>query len=123
MNGSSASVPWRHHSGSFTVRRRGPSRRAWRARARAPRPRRALAQRPRRASPQEIFELADYPFDLQGLTITMVFNCRVSGPLPIEITVDPSCAVAMSCYHLCPPSKEFTLQQHLSRFENGADPP
>ena len=61
----------------------------------------------------EVFELVDYPFDLQGLTITMVFNCRASGPLPIDISVDPECKIALTCVHLCPPSKEYTLLTHL----------
>lgn len=61
----------------------------------------------------EVFELADFPFDMQGLTISMVFNCRANGPLPIDITVDPQCSISLTCVHLCPPSKEYTLLTHL----------
>ena len=38
----------------------------------------------------EVYELKDYPFDVQGLSMTLVFNCRANGPLPMDIIVDQS---------------------------------
>lgn len=61
----------------------------------------------------EVFELDDYPFDTQGLTTTINFNCRAGGPLPIDIIVDEQCGVTMTCVGLCPPSKEWRLVHEL----------
>lgn len=39
----------------------------------------------------EIFELEHYPCDQQGLTITLNFNTRVTGPVPLELKISPRC--------------------------------
>ena len=61
----------------------------------------------------ECFELVDYPFDVQGLTMSINFNCRANGPLPMEIRVAPTCTVTMTCIHLCPPNKEWRVYPEL----------
>lgn len=61
----------------------------------------------------EVFELTDYPFDSQGLTCTMVFNCRAYGPMPVDITVAKDCKIALTCMQLCPPIKEYRLHPVL----------
>lgn len=66
-----------------------------------------------RGSFTEIFEIHDYPCDCQGTTITLNFNCRANGPLPIRLSVDPSCKVSMTAINLCPPKIEFSLENAL----------
>lgn len=61
----------------------------------------------------EVYELTDYPFDVQGLTMTLNFNCRAHGPMPIDIRVEPSCSVTMTCINLCPPIREYSLEPQL----------
>lgn len=61
----------------------------------------------------EIFELAHYPFDNQGLTMMSCFNCRVNGPMPIEIDVDNTAALTMTCIRLCPPNREWIVEPVL----------
>ena len=61
----------------------------------------------------EVYELEDFPFDQQGLTIMLNFNCRVGGPLPIELSVSPKCQVTMSCIDVCPPAREWEVAGHL----------
>ena len=39
----------------------------------------------------ESFELYDFPFDSQGLTVSISLNCRTTGPIPVEIKVPPNC--------------------------------
>jgi len=62
----------------------------------------------------EVFELGDFPFDNQGLTIVLNFNCRVGGELPIELTISPQCAVTLSCIDVCPPAREWDVATHLN---------
>jgi len=59
------------------------------------------------------FQLNEYPFDVQGMTIVLNMNCRLSGPMPIEITVDDSCTATMTCISLCPPSKEWSVMPEM----------
>ena len=61
----------------------------------------------------EVFELAYYPFDVQGLTITLNFNARYHGPMPIDIQVAQNCHVAMTCVSLCPPAREWEVANEL----------
>ena len=61
----------------------------------------------------EVYELEDFPFDEQGLTLVLNFNCRVGGPLPIEIIVSPSLQVTLSCVDVCPPAREWEVGEHL----------
>ena len=61
----------------------------------------------------EIFELDDYPCDVQGLTTTLNFNCRYHGPMPINISVAEDAKITMTCLTLCPPSKEWDLSPEL----------
>ena len=61
----------------------------------------------------EIYELTDYPFDCQGLTMTLAFNCRANGPLPIDISIKEQCTVTMTCMKLCPPIKEYELKPYV----------
>jgi len=62
----------------------------------------------------EVYELLEYPFDTQGLTIAMNFNCRTSGPLPMQLEVAPDCKLSMTCATACPPAKEWDLQMVLA---------
>ena len=39
----------------------------------------------------EPFELNDFPFDSQRLTISMALNCRTTGPMPVEMVVPAGC--------------------------------
>ena len=52
----------------------------------------------------EVYELEDFPFDQQGLTMMLNFNCRVGGPLPMELVVSLTCKLTLSraspCAHL-----------------------
>lgn len=61
----------------------------------------------------EIFELAEFPFDQQGLSIVLNFNCRVGGPLKIDLAVAPDCKVVLSCIRVCPPTKEWSVASEL----------
>lgn len=61
----------------------------------------------------EVFELTDFPLDEQGLSIHVSFNCRVGGPLPMELVVDPKPVVTLSCIHICPPAKEWTISHSV----------
>ena len=36
---------------------------------------------------QETYELVDFPFDVQALTMSLSMNCRTSGPLPFEFII------------------------------------
>ena len=69
----------------------------------------------------EVFELDDYPVDTQGLSMMVTFNCRVGGPVPVELDVDPACKTVMSCVHTCPPAKEWQLvpELHMRTFNFG----
>ena len=71
----------------------------------------------------EEYQLEDYPFDQQGLTILLNFNCRVGGPLPIELTVSPKCKLTMSCIDVCPPAREWSVntKMRLNSFNIGDD--
>lgn len=71
----------------------------------------------------EIYELERFPFDQQGLTVMINFNCRVGGPLPMEISVAENCKVVLSCVRVCPPSKEWEVAPELSMraFNLGAE--
>ena len=40
--------------------------------------------------------------DKQGLTMTLNFNTRINGPLPMELHIAEDCIVTMSCTLLCP---------------------
>ena len=62
----------------------------------------------------EIYELEDFPFDQQGLTIMLNFNCRVGGPMPIEMVVSPICKVTLSCIDVCPPAREWTVGKQVN---------
>ena len=61
----------------------------------------------------EVYELVDYPFDCQGLTMTLAFNCRANGPLPIDISIKEQCTVTMTCMKLCPPNPGLTLMTRI----------
>ena len=62
----------------------------------------------------QVYELAEYPFDVQGFTIALNFNCRSNGPLPTEIVIDhEQCALTMTCINLCPPNRDFVVQPEL----------
>eukprot|EP00964_Phaeocystis_antarctica_P161894 scaffold135146_cov66-Phaeocystis_antarctica.AAC.3 len=69
------------------------------------------------------YQLDDFPFDQQGLTILLNFNCRVGGPLPMELVVSPSCKITLSCIDLCPPAREWTVntKMKLNSFIIGED--
>ena len=45
----------------------------------------------------EVYELEEFPFDKQGLTLTLNFNARVNGPLPMELHIAEDCIVTMTC--------------------------
>ena len=62
----------------------------------------------------EIYELEDFPFDQQGLTMMLNFNCRVGGPLPLKLTVSPSCKITLSCIDVCPPAREWIVAKRLT---------
>ena len=62
----------------------------------------------------EVYELEDFPFDQQGLTTMLNFNCRVGGPLPMEIVVSPRCKITLSCIDVCPPAREWIVAQQVS---------
>ena len=62
----------------------------------------------------EVYELEDFPFDQQGLTIMLNFNCRVGGPLPIELVVSPMCKMTLSCIDVCPPAREWSVSRKVS---------
>ena len=62
----------------------------------------------------EVYELEDFPFDKQGLTVMLNFNCRVGGPLPMELVVSPTCKLTLSCINLCPPAREWLVAQKVS---------
>jgi hypothetical protein len=61
----------------------------------------------------EEYQLDDFPFDQQGLTILLNFNCRVGGPLPIELVVSPTCKITLSCIDVCPPAREWTVNTKM----------
>lgn len=71
----------------------------------------------------EVYELEDFPFDRQGLTIMLNFNCRIGGPLPLELIVSPQCAVTLSCIDFCPPTKEWEVatRMHVRALSLGAE--
>ena len=73
----------------------------------------------------ETYELQDFPFDQQGLTINLNFNCRVGGPLPIELEVDEKCPprVSLSCIQVCRPAREWEFEEGLCirAFELGGE--
>eukprot|EP00322_Chrysochromulina_rotalis_P009864 CAMPEP_0115864582 /NCGR_PEP_ID=MMETSP0287-20121206/19275_1 /TAXON_ID=412157 /ORGANISM="Chrysochromulina rotalis, Strain UIO044" /LENGTH=469 /DNA_ID=CAMNT_0003319057 /DNA_START=17 /DNA_END=1426 /DNA_ORIENTATION=- len=48
----------------------------------------------------ENFELYEFPFDNQGLTVSVSINCRFTGPLRVELSVAPDCSktIDMSGY-------------------------
>jgi hypothetical protein len=58
----------------------------------------------------EALELERFPFDAQPLTISMVVNCRESGPVPVAIELDDLVAKSVD------PRKSFALYQewHLA---------
>ena len=62
----------------------------------------------------EVYELEDFPFDQQGLTIMLNFNCRVGGPLPMELVVSPRCKITLSCIDVCPPAREWIVARKVS---------
>ena len=62
----------------------------------------------------EVYELEDFPFDQQGLTIMLNFNCRVGGPLPMELVVSPRCKITLSCIDVCPPAREWIVAKKVS---------
>ena len=62
----------------------------------------------------EVYELEDFPFDQQGLTIMLNFNCRVGGPLPMELVVSPRCKMTLSCIDVCPPAREWIVSRKVS---------
>ena len=71
----------------------------------------------------EVYELEDFPFDQQGLTIMLNFNCRVGGPLPMELVVSPRCKMTLSCIDVCPPAREWAVntKMKLNSFVLGED--
>ena len=62
----------------------------------------------------ETFELDDFPVDRQGLTLMVNFNCRIGGPLPVEIVIDNECRITLSCITTCHPAKEWKVAPQLS---------
>lgn len=62
----------------------------------------------------EVYELDDFPCDHQALTITFNINCRISGPLPVELVVGKDCTLSMECIDLCPPARQW----HINRYIN-----
>ena len=71
----------------------------------------------------EEYQLDDFPFDQQGLTILLNLNCRAGGPLPIELVVSPTCKITMSCIDVCPPAREWAVntKMKLNSFVLGED--
>jgi hypothetical protein len=61
----------------------------------------------------EIYELEDFPFDQQGLTIQFNLNCRVGGPLPVDLSVSAQCKVTLSCIDTCPPAREWAVADRV----------
>ena len=61
----------------------------------------------------EIYELELYPFDSQGCTLTLNFNCRCNGPLKLELRVRDDCRLAMTCTTICPPAKQWELKHEM----------
>lgn len=61
----------------------------------------------------EIFELENYPCDQQALTITLNFNTRLTGPVPLELAIAEDCVVSMECVELCPPAKEWRPEREM----------
>lgn len=45
--------------------------------------------------------------------MTLVFNCRANGPLPIDIQIKPGVHVSLTCIHLCPPNREYDVVEEL----------
>ena len=62
----------------------------------------------------EVFELENYPFDVQGLTITLNINCRYHGPMPVVLDVADSATVTMTCVRLCPPNRQWRVAPELN---------
>ena len=71
----------------------------------------------------EEYQLDDFPFDQQGLTILLNLNCRAGGPLPIELVVSPTCTITLSCIDVCPPAREWAVntKMKLNSFVLGED--
>jgi len=60
----------------------------------------------------ETFDLKEFPFDSQDLTIMINMNCRANGPLPVVFRSD-SAKVTLSCTYVCPPAKEWEVSPVL----------
>lgn len=62
----------------------------------------------------EAFELENFPFDAQPLSISMVINCRESGPVPVSLRLEENLAKSVD------PRKSFALYQqyHLADLIN-----
>lgn len=61
----------------------------------------------------ELYELHDFPFTCQGLTLTININCRCNGPMPVVFVVDEAPSVVMTCIRLCPPDAQWSVSPEL----------
>lgn len=61
----------------------------------------------------ERFELHDFPFQCQGLTLTINLNCRLNGPMPVQFVVGKPAKIVMTCIGLCPPDAQWAVSPEL----------